>query len=109
MANHKQVRQHTPSGRPAAWGIKVRERIDSSMVVDRLEAHVRGHADDNPMTQTQINAARILLDRTVPVLKQIEVRAEEVRDIREISAQDLLSIVEGESTRLTTENPKVIK
>jgi len=99
MATNSTVAKTTPSGRPASWGNRIRERIDSTMVVEKLQEHVKD-ADAAPMTQTQIMAARILLDRTLPVLKQVEVSRDNVRDIREISAHDLLTVIEGEAHRI---------
>ena len=87
--------QTTASGRPATFGARTRERINTTRIVDKLEAHIDNN-ERTPMTQTQINAARILLDRTVPVLKQLEIRADDIRDVREIPAHALLDIIEGE-------------
>jgi hypothetical protein len=88
------VNRHT-----TPWGMRQRLRIDSSMVIDRLEGHVRGDVD---LTQTQIQAARILLDRTMPALKVIEVstRQADSRDPHSYSAQDLLEIIDGEAQRV---------
>lgn len=80
----------TPSGRPAAWGTRVREKIDTTLLVDKLTAHVKG---DIEMTATQVNAARILLDRTVPVLKALEVTTNQDTDIRTITNSDLIGVI----------------
>ena len=87
----------TPGGRPAAFGNRLKERIDSTMIVKKLAGHVDGTED---MTQTQIQAARILLDRTVPVLKAVEVtNSSDIKDITHLSAHQLLDFIDGESTR----------
>jgi hypothetical protein len=52
---------------------KTRERIQTSQIVNRLEKHVFG---ENEMTATQVNAAKILLSKTIPDLKQIEASIE---------------------------------
>ena len=97
MASSKQALT-TASGRPAAFGNRVRERIDTSMVLTKLGRHVTG---DEEMSATQIQAARILLDRTVPVLKAVEVQGnQEVRDVKTIRTADLLDAIEGEARRL---------
>ena len=98
MATRPQHALTTPSGRPAAFGNRVRERIDTSMVLTKLGRHVTG---DEEMSATQIQAARILLDRTVPVLKAVEVQGnQEVRDVKTIRTADLLDAIEGEARRL---------
>jgi hypothetical protein len=99
MANKANGKQLTPSGRPAAWGTKVREKIDSTLVVRKLQAHVKGEED---MSATQIQAARILLNRTVPELKAIEIiqHSDSIRDVTHISAHDLLSVIEGTAQRV---------
>ena len=53
-----------------AWTpTKVRERIQTSMLLDRLGNHAVGSIE---MTQSQIKAAEILLRKTIPDLKAIE-------------------------------------
>jgi hypothetical protein len=90
----------TPSGRPAAWGTRVRERIDTSMIVKKLTGHINGEGE---MSQTQIQAARILLDRTVPVLKAIEVRHEDGGNAKTISDRQLLDIIDGQARLVKVE------
>jgi hypothetical protein len=81
-----------------AWGLRVRERIDSSRIVDRLQAHIHGECD---MSQTQINAARILLNRTLPEIKAIEVKPDGDRNAKNISNDDLFALViEGTAERV---------
>jgi len=48
---------------------KVRERIKSTLLVERLQDHILGHQE---MSQTQIKAAEILLRKTIPDLKAVE-------------------------------------
>jgi hypothetical protein len=68
------------------------------MIVRALSSHVSGLEE---MSATQIQAARILLDRTVPVLRAIEVHSnQEVRDVKTISTADLLDCIEGEVKRI---------
>jgi hypothetical protein len=86
----------TPSGRPAAFGNRVRDRINSTKIVNKLQAHVDGSED---MTQTQIQAARILLDRTVPVLKAKEVNGGDDVNIKTITNAQLFDALEGECER----------
>lgn len=48
---------------------KVRERIKTGVIMDRLEKHMLGELE---LSQTQLKAAEILLRKTVPDLKAIE-------------------------------------
>jgi hypothetical protein len=47
----------------------VRQKIQASVLVDRLHKHVMGEIE---MTASQITAAQTLLDRSVPKLQQIQ-------------------------------------
>lgn len=44
-------------------------KIQASQLINRLQDHVDGKVDLSP---TQVNAARILLDRSVPILARTE-------------------------------------
>lgn len=48
---------------------QVRMKIQASVLIDRLQKHVTG---DIEMTPSQITAAQVLLDRSVPKLSQIQ-------------------------------------
>ena len=79
---------------------RIRERIQAGKIVGRLQNHVMADPEKNPeliMTATQVNAARILLDRVCPALKTIEVRREMTYngDAASISNEYLLSIIAG--------------
>ena len=88
----------TPSGRPAAFGTRVRERIDSTKHVKTLERIASGEID---ATQVQLNAIRMLLDRTVPILKPIETAPEGKRDAKTITNAELFRVIEGQAKRIT--------
>lgn len=47
----------------------VRQRIQTSVIVDRLHQHMLGELE---MTATQLRAAELLLDRSVPKLAQVQ-------------------------------------
>ncbi len=47
-----------------------RDKIRSGKIVERLLAHIQGKVD---MSSTQIQAARILLNKTMPDIKALEV------------------------------------
>lgn len=55
------------------WDQSVRERIQTSMIVNRLTDHIAGKCDLKP---TQIQAAQILLGKTLPNLSQAENKTE---------------------------------
>lgn len=46
-----------------------RERIKTTMLVERLHNHILGECE---LSQTQISAIRMLLDRTLPTLTSVE-------------------------------------
>lgn len=48
---------------------EVRDKIQASVIIDRLQKHVNGKLE---MTSSQVNAANSLLDRSVPKLSQIQ-------------------------------------
>ena len=80
-----------------AWGLRVRERIDSAQIVNQLQRCVMGEEE---MTQTQINAARILLDRTLPTLKPLEVYQGSDSNAKVITNDQLLNVIEGQVSRV---------
>jgi hypothetical protein len=79
------------------WGEKVRLRIDSGAIVQRLQQVALGLEE---ATQTEINAARILLDRTLPAIKPIEVATGDGGNAKDITNDQLFSLIEGESKRI---------
>lgn len=48
---------------------QVRLKIQAAVIIDRLQKHVDGEIEMKP---SQIQAAQILLDRSVPKLQQIQ-------------------------------------
>ena len=55
------------------WDQSVRDRIKTSMIVNRLQDHISGDCDLKP---TQVQAANILLAKTIPNLSQSENKSE---------------------------------
>lgn len=47
----------------------VRQKIQASVLIDRLTKHANGEIE---MSSTQVRAAEVLLDRSVPKLSQIQ-------------------------------------
>jgi predicted RNase H-related nuclease YkuK (DUF458 family) len=85
------------SGGQLTWGQRARQKIDSTRTVQALQQHVFGERE---MTQTQINAARILLDRTLPVIKAIEIQQDTGQDAKTITNDQLFAVIEGQAKRI---------
>jgi hypothetical protein len=49
-----------------------RDRIKSTLLIDKLQNHILEGAEEYPMTKTQVSAAIALLKKTVPDLQSIE-------------------------------------
>lgn len=47
----------------------VRDKIQASQLINRLQDHVDGKVE---LTAAQVNSAKILLDRSLPVLQSVE-------------------------------------
>ncbi len=68
----------------------VRSRIQSSMILNRLNSHVNGEVE---LTQTQVAAAKILLGKCLPDLSSVELTGNDdkpVTIIQETSMQTLM-------------------
>jgi ribosomal protein L16/L10AE len=52
---------------------KIRDTIKTGQLVQRLEKHALGDGETEKLTATQLKAAQILLDRTMPVLSSAEI------------------------------------
>ena len=57
----------------------VRQKIQASVLIDRLTKHANG---DIEMSSTQVRAAEVLLDRSVPKLSQIQHTGDEDNPVR---------------------------
>ena len=81
---------------------RVTERIKVGKIATKLQQHVMD-ADKTPMTQTQINAARILLNKCVPDLKALEIKDihQSPDDPNGITNDRLRSIISGECSKVT--------
>ena len=72
-----------------------RERIKSTLIIKRLMKHIKGEID---MTSTQIQAARILLNKTLPDIKSLEVEHTgtiNLGKVRRLSDEELYFIAGG--------------
>lgn len=61
---------------------QVRAKIQASVLIDRLQKHVVGELE---LTPSQITAAQVLLDRSVPKLSQIQHTGDENNPIRAVT------------------------
>jgi len=80
-----------------SFGQRVRERIDSSLIVERLCKVAMGQDE---MTANELKAADMLLKRTIPELKPLETKQEAGQDAKTITNADLFSIIEGQAKRI---------
>jgi len=85
------------------YGQRAREKIDSTLILKKLANHVQD-ADSNPLSQTQIAAAKLLLDRTVPTIRPIEVKQEGDRNAKTITNSELFLMIEGQSKRVANDS-----
>ena len=51
---------------------EIREKIQGSMLINRLCDHVESDKPEGTMSASQVNAAKILLNKVIPDLKSIE-------------------------------------
>ena len=87
----------TTHGRPAAFHERVRERIKVGQIVDRVQKCALGSVE---MTNTEFQAAKLLINKTIPDLPQQPVDPlAGAKDVSGMSAHALLTIIEGESER----------
>lgn len=67
----------------------VRQKIQASVLIDRLTKHANG---DIEMSSTQVRAAEVLLDRSVPKLSQIQHTGDEDNPIRHVGRIELTAL-----------------
>lgn len=80
-----------------SWGMRVRSRIDSAKIVERLQRVACG---DEEATQSSINAARILLNKTLPDIKPMEVQQGDGGNAKTITNDKLFELIEGQCERI---------
>jgi hypothetical protein len=77
-----------------------RQKIQSGMIIGRLQKCVKGEI---VMSPSQVNAARILLNKTLPDLKSLDVQASieaTFKPTHQLSDSELLAIASGSVVRL---------
>ena len=55
---------------------EIREKIQGSMLINRLCNHVESDKPEGTMSASQVNAAKILLNKVIPDLKSIELSSD---------------------------------
>jgi hypothetical protein len=76
---------------------RIRQRIDSAMITERLCRCAMGEIE---MTTAELTAAKMLLDRTVPVLKPLDPTPEGDMSAKTITNADLFRIIDGSAERV---------
>ena len=72
------------------WSDMTRRKIQTSMLLKRLTDHVLGVVD---LTATQVRAAEILINRTLPNLSAVDITGQiERTDTREMTDAELSAI-----------------
>ena len=87
-----------PNGRPAAYHERVRNRIRVTKIIDKVQKCALGTIE---MTPVQFQAAKLLINKTIPDLPQV-IHADPLagaKDISHANPYHLLAIIEGESER----------
>jgi len=77
-----------------------RDKIKSGMIIGRLQKCVKGEITMSP---SQVNAARILLNKTLPDLKSLDVQASieaTLKPVHQLSDSELMAIASGKVVRL---------
>ena len=83
------------SGRQT-WGQKARERIDSTLIVERLQ---RVALDQEEATQVSLMACKMLLDRTLPTIKPMEVKQSDGGNAKSITNDQLFQLIESKAVK----------
>ena len=75
----------------------MRDRIDTSLHINTLERIADGSEEG---TQVQLNAIRMLLDRSLPAIKPIEVKQGGDSNAKSITNDRLMDVIEGAAVRV---------
>ena len=82
--------------RPAAFHERVRERIKVAKILTRVQGCALGEIE---MTSTEFQAAKLLINKTIPDLPAVHDQSAGMQDISHATPYHLLAIIEGESER----------
>ena len=76
------------------WGSRARDRIDSTRIIQRLQ---RVALDEEEATQVSLMACKMLLDRTLPTIKPMEVKQGDGGNAKTISNDQLFQLIESKA------------
>ena len=91
-----QAKQIDISHRRQSWGSRARERIDSTVIVQRLQRVAMGEEE---ATQVSLMAAKMLLDRTLPTIKPMEVKQGDGGNAKTITNDQLFQLIESKAIK----------
>ena len=97
MPKLRQISSTVPALK-GSWGVRVRDKIDAVVIIERLQRVALGQED---ATQVSMVAAKMLLDRTVPTIQSIQVEVGDGGNAKTITNDQLFSIIEGQSKRIS--------
>ena len=84
-----------PRQRIIPYKERIQERIDVGMIVGKLHKHIQD-SDKTPLLATQLNAARILLNKVVPDVQSLKIQEVTDDNLHTISSDKLRQIIQGE-------------
>ncbi len=81
------------------WPVEVRQRIRTSMLINRLTAHALGEADPQTgkpvdLSPTQVRSIEILLKKSLPDLTATEITSVETRGLDDMSTEEILAMLQ---------------
>ena len=79
-----------------SWGSRARDRIDSTLIVERLQ---RVALDQEEATQVSLMACKMLLDRTLPTIKPMEVKQSDGGNAKSITNDQLFQLIESKAVK----------
>ena len=86
-----------------AYDKRISDRIKVGRIVNKLIAHIED-AEKTPMLTTQINAARLLMNKVIPDVQAIKHEVTDVTNHQGLSNQQLVGIIEGTFERLDSDD-----
>ena len=100
MSTNRAHKLTTKYDRPAIYHERLREKIQVGKIVDRVQKCALGQVE---MTSTQFQAAKLLINKTIPDLPVETHVTGNVKDISHQSPYDLLTIIEGQAERVKSD------
>ena len=79
------------------FDVRLANKIKTGKIIGKLQRHIDGTVD---MTNTQVQAARILLNKVMPDVKSIEIKRVQETSQHGLDNDALRLIINGESKRI---------